>query len=582
MDERRADEPPRVRRVQPRGFASLVRHQRQPLRRPLRPQGGLPPETPAEVVVDADGGTHRGGERLSNRTVSGGLWTIGTYFLLNVIRLAANLILTRLLVPQMFGTMALVSTVMAGIRLFSDVGIGPALISNPRGEEENFLRTAYTIQNMRGVLIWLAACMLAPLAARYFGAADANHAILIQLLPVAGFAAVIDGLRSTAIFRIQRALRFGPLSIIELTEMSITSIGMVLYARFIHANEWALLLPALFGTSVGMCMTHFLMRDRRDRWGIDLDCAADMMRIGKWIFLSTLIMFFASQFEKLIFGSLVDAETLGIYGIALGLAAIPLTAVLRIGGSVLFPTFSRVASHPARFRDVYGRTRTMLLTAGATIVCGMIACGPFIIGALYRENYAAAGWMLQLLAIGAWFQIVDASNVAALLAHQKPKLIALGNSTKVVFMLALVPLAYHLPIDNQTPGSKLAMAFIALGFSDMMRAIVSTAAVRSIVATDRKLILPDLTFPFIIAAVGIGALVVARAIFPHVDDVAPVVETGSKLAAKLHRFTAYAKPATVAGFLVVIVWLPLCMLQWRRSRGGGEKPSPSFSAQPAQ
>ena len=549
---------------------------------PYAPKAGSYPEAPSQVMQDAAGGpTGKARDRLSNRTVSGGLWTLGTYFLLNVIRLAANLILTRLLVPQMFGTMALVSTVMAGIRLFSDVGIGPALISNPRGEEEKFLRTAYTIQNMRGVLIWLAACMLAPLAARYFGSADANHAILIQLLPVAGFAAVIDGLRSTAIFRIQRALRFGPLSIIELTEMSITSLGMVLYARFIRANEWALLLPSLLGTTTGMLLTHFLMRDRRDRWGIDLDCAADMMRVGKWIFLSTLIMFFASQFEKLIFGSLVDAETLGIYGIALGLAAIPLTAVLRIGGSVLFPTFSRVANEPARFRDVYVRTRTMLLTAGGTIVCGMIACGPFVIGALYRENYAAAGWMLQLLAIGAWFQIVDASNVAALLAHQRPKLIALGNSTKVVFMLALVPLAYHLPIDDQSPSSKLALAFIALGFSDMMRAIVSTFAVRSIVATDRRLIMPDLTFPFVITGVGVGALLVARALFPHAGDAVPVTsETASKLAIKLHRFTTYAAPACVSGTIVLLVWIPLCLVQWRRSRRG-DKGAPTLAAQPA-
>ena len=544
---------------------------------PNAPKAGAVPETPSQVVHGAAEPAPRGGgERLSNRTVSGGLWTIGTYVLLNVIRLAANLILTRLLVPQMFGTMALVSTVMAGIRLFSDVGIGPALISNPRGGDENFLRTAYTIQNIRGVIIWLAACMLAPLAAGFFGAHDPNHNILIQLLPVAGFAAVIDGLRSTAIFRIQRALRFGPLSIIELTEMLITSTGMVLYARFVAANEWALLLPALVANAVGMVLTHFLMRDRRDRWGIDLDCAADMLRVGKWIFLSTLIMFFASQFEKLIFGRLVDADTLGIYGIALGLAAIPLTAVLRIGGSVLFPTFARVAGEPKRFRDIYGRTRTMLLTAGGMIVCGMIACGPFVIGALYRENYAAAGWMLQLLAIGAWFQIVDASNVAALLAHQRPKLIAVGNLTKVAFMLALVPLAYHLPFE-MSPGAKLAMAFVALGISDAMRAVASTVAVRTIVPTGRELIAPDVALPFVIALVGIVAWRVAEALFPHADAARAVA------AGETHRFVANGTPAVVAAAIVVLVWGPLCLIQWRRSRGGSsDRRSPAAGvAQPA-
>lgn len=533
---------------------------------PYAPKAGMGPETPSEVIRDAAGGnaatSPAGKERLSSRTVSGGLWTIGTYFTLNVIRLASNLILTRLLMPEMFGTMALVSTVMAGIRLFSDVGIGPALISNPRGGDEPFLRTAWTMATLRGVGIWLVACILAIPVSKFFGSHDANHAILLQLLPVAGFAAVIDGLRSTAIFRIQRALRFGPLSVIEVVEMSVSSIGMVLLAWLTNLGVWALLLPSLVSATVGMLLTHTLMRDRRDRWGFDVDCFAELLRIGKWIFLSTLLMFFASQFEKLIFGRLVDAKTLGVYGIALGLAAIPLTAVLKIGGSVLFPTFSRVANDASRFVDVYGRTRTMLLTAGATVVCGMVACGPFAIQAMYRDEYDRAGWMLQLLAIGAWFQIVDAANVAALLAQQRPKLIAAGNLTKVLFMLALVPLAYHLPIENQSPDFRLAMAFVALGVADAMRAIVSTVGVHSIVDTRRRLILPDLFFPLIIVAVGIGAWQLSLALAPGVDSML------SGTAGKLHRFLVNGTLASIAGAVVAAVWLPICVAQWRRARQG--------------
>lgn len=560
---------------------------------PHAPKAGSFPEAPSQVVQDAaardaaappaPGYAPKGqGDRLSSRTVSGGLWTIGTYVILNAIRFGANLILTRLLVPELFGTMALISALMAGIRLFSDVGIGPALITNPRGTEENFLRTAYTIQNIRGVFIWLVACMLAPWAASVFGGHDVHHEKLIYLMPVVGFAAVIEGLRSTAVFRIQRALHYGPLSIVELIEMFTVSVGMVLWARFISQDIWALVIPPLFSAFVGMSTTHLLLRDRRDRWGIDLDCAADMMRIGKWIFLSTLIMFFASQFEKLIFGRLVDARTMGLYNIALTVAAIPLTTVLKLGGSVLFPTFSRIAHDPDRFRSVYKRTRTMLLVAGAAIVCGMIACGPFAIRAMYRPEYEPSGWMLQLLAIGAWFQIVDASNVAALLAQQRPKLIAAGNLTKVAFMLALVPLAYHLPIDNQTPEFRLAMAFIALGIADAMRAIVSTAGVKSIGASSPRLTTPDFAFPFAIAIVGVSALFVARKLEAPLDSMLPPYTP------KYHRFLLNGILASIAASIVIAVWLPICLVQWRRSRhgdGSRVRPArdevPSFGADPA-
>ena len=549
---------------------------------PYSPSVGLPPATAPEIALEVGKQDAReaaskdvSSRSLGRSTVRGSLFTVGTYLLLNVIRLASNLILTRLLVPNMFGTMVIVNTVMVGIRLFSDVGIGPSLISSPRGTEERFLRTAWTIQAIRGVIIWLVACALAVPISRIYGSTHELHEILMKLLPVAGLSAIIEGLRSTAIFRIQRDLRFGPLSMIELVEMSSSAIGMVLWAKFISADQWALLIPPLIGYAIGTILTHTtLYHDRHDRFGFDWDVASEMTRIGRWIFISTLITFFASQFDKLIFGKLVSATTLGVYGIALGLALMPINAILKIGSTVLFPTFSRVAHDPERFRDVFGRARTMLLAAGATVVCGMIACGPFVIHALYRADYDNAGWMLQLLAIGCWFQIVDASNSAALLSHQRPVWIAAANLSKVVFMVILVPVAFHLPFFREHPNAPLAMSFVALAFADLARALVSTFGMRRITHSGLAIMLPDLIFPLLIAAVGLGCLFVAR-------ELEPTIASYFGVGDKLHRFLTNATLASIAGSLVLVIWAPICLVQWRRSKRGtaiAATPAPAVAA----
>ncbi|MFN3500356.1 MAG: oligosaccharide flippase family protein, partial [Pannonibacter indicus] len=60
-----------------------------------------------------------------------------------LLRLASNLALTRLLFPEAFGLMALIQTFMVGLQMFSDIGIRPSIIQNKRGEEADFLNTAW-------------------------------------------------------------------------------------------------------------------------------------------------------------------------------------------------------------------------------------------------------------------------------------------------------------------------------------------------------------------------------------------------------------------------------------------------------
>ena len=57
--------------------------------------------------------------------------------------------------------MALIQTFIIGLQMFSDIGIYPSIIQNKRGEEPDFLNTAWTIQIVRGGVLWLADHVLA-------------------------------------------------------------------------------------------------------------------------------------------------------------------------------------------------------------------------------------------------------------------------------------------------------------------------------------------------------------------------------------------------------------------------------------
>ena len=79
-------------------------------------------------------------------------WTVGTFGLIQLIRFAINIVLTRLLAPELFGTMLIVNSLRTGIDLVLDVGIGQSIIQNKFGEHPSFYVTAWSIQLVRGML----------------------------------------------------------------------------------------------------------------------------------------------------------------------------------------------------------------------------------------------------------------------------------------------------------------------------------------------------------------------------------------------------------------------------------------------
>ena len=104
---------------------------------------------------------------LRKLALRGVIWTTAGFGCGQVLRLAGNLILTRLLVPELFGLMTLAQTAITGLSMFSDIGTSANVVRHPRGEDPKFLNTAWTLQVIRGFWLWLGMALLAVPLARF-------------------------------------------------------------------------------------------------------------------------------------------------------------------------------------------------------------------------------------------------------------------------------------------------------------------------------------------------------------------------------------------------------------------------------
>jgi O-antigen/teichoic acid export membrane protein len=342
-------------------------------------------------------------------------FTFGSYGASQFLRLASNLILTRLLVPEAFGLMVIVNVVIHGIHMFSDMGIGPSIIQNPKGEQPNFLRTAWTLQILRSIMLYAIAVLLAYPISLWYG-----EPLLVYVLPVVALNIIIDSFCSTQVGVHQRHLQLGKLMAIELGAYGLTVVVMVAGA-FVSQSVWPLVAGSLAGSTVATVLTHTWLGGIRMRFQLDREVLRETYRFGRWIFFSSILSFFTGQLDRIVLAKFMPLAELGMYSIALMLSQVMAQLVARISRTVLFPVFARSAElGDEALRAKTFRFRAALAAASMPPLWALILLAPELIGVLYDDRYLEAGWMLQFLGIGAILQ--------CLFVPMETVLMASGNS----------------------------------------------------------------------------------------------------------------------------------------------------------
>ena len=202
------------------------------------------------------------GDGLRARALRGTAFTFFGFGTQQFLRLLSNLVLTRLLFPEAFGLMALVMVVLTGLQMISDAGLNPSIVQSRRGDEPDFLNTAWSLQIGRGFLLWLLTLALALPLARFY-----DQPQLAALLPVAGFGMVIQGFQSMRLASANRHIALGRLTLMELGSQVIGIAVMVLLAWWLR-SVWALVIGTLIGTAIKTVLSHRMLPGHRDRLGL--------------------------------------------------------------------------------------------------------------------------------------------------------------------------------------------------------------------------------------------------------------------------------------------------------------------------
>lgn len=400
-------------------------------------------------------------QTLKQRAVRSGNWVIVGYVSSQALRLGGNLVLTRLLVPEMFGVMAIVSVLLAGIAMFSDLGIFQNIIQSKRAGEKSYVDTAWTIQILRGGVITVILLGLA--VALYFlkdsGVFSDTSVYAAPELPwviaVMSMTALISGFNSINLALLNRDLRLKEIALIDVFSQVIGLITMIFLA-FIYINIWALVIGTVVASFVKMLLSHLSSFGEKNRISWDVSAVKEIFHFGKWIFGASIFTFFAGQGDRLILGGLVSPEELGIYTIAFFLATAFRNVVRRVMSSVFYPVLSEVVrTRPSELRTIYYKIRCKVDVVVMVVVGFLASSGHVIIELLYDDRYINAGWMLEFLSLATIFVGITMAGTCVL---------ALGDSKAIMKLTAASSIALFItvPISHAFFGIEGAVLAIAL------------------------------------------------------------------------------------------------------------------------
>lgn len=334
------------------------------------------------------------GQGMMARVLRSASWLMIGYGGSQALRLASNLILTRILFPEAFGLMALVSVVTVGLSLFSDVGVGLSIAQSKRGDEPDFLDTAWTIQVIRGFFLWLMTGLLAWPVAQFYDAPA-----LALYLPIAGAGLALAGFHPTRVETALRHLHAGRVTALDLGAQVVGLAAMILLALAMQ-SVLALVIGGVIQAAAKLALYHIGLPGRGNRFRWEKTAVQELIRFGKWIFLSTAFWFLTSQGDRAILGRFVPLEVLGLYNIGYFLASFPMQLGHAVNQRLMIPVYrDKPADAAPENRRRQRQLRFGLTGAILSLLLVMAWIGPWLAGLLYDDRYAAAGPMIVLIAL---------------------------------------------------------------------------------------------------------------------------------------------------------------------------------------
>ena len=368
---------------------------------------------------------------LNSKVIGGFFWRFAERIGAQGVAFVVSIILARLLAPEAYGTIALVTVFTAILNVFVDSGLGNALIQKKDADDLDFSSVFYFNIIMCCGLYFLM-FFAAPFIATFY-----NDSTLTPVVRVLSLTLIISGVKNVQHAYVARTMQFKRFFFATLGgTIGAAIIGV--YIAYRGYGVWALVAQQVFNAAVDTIILWISVK-----WRPKKEFSWKRLKIlfsyGWRLLVSALLDTGYGKLRQLIIGKMYTSADLAFYNRGENLPHLIIDNVNSSINSVLFPTLSQMQDDRKRLRDMTRRSIKTSTYIIAPLMMGMAFCAEPIVRMLLTDKWIECIPYMRIFCITYMFYPIHTANLVAIKAIGRSDIyLKLENIKKIVGLVILL------------------------------------------------------------------------------------------------------------------------------------------------
>lgn len=347
-------------------------------------------------------------ENLKGKVMSNFIWRLGERYFAQIVQFIVSIVLARILLPEVYGTVALITVFITILQVFIDSGLGNALIQKKDVDDVDF-STVFYFNLLMCSLLYLLIFFLAPLIAKFY-----NNESLTPIIRVLSVSLVISGLKNVQQAYISRNFQFKKFFWATLGG-TIVSAFVGIFLALKGFGVWALVAQNLTNLCIDTLILWIIVK-----WRPKLVFSKSRLKVlfsyGSKLLGSSLIDTVYINFRKLIIGKKYSSSDLAFYEQGEKFPVVIVSNVNASIDSVLLPAMSKQQDDRVQVKNMTRRAIKTSTFIMAPLMIGLAVVAQGVVRLVLTDKWLFCVPFLQIFCIEYMFYPVHTANLNAIKA----------------------------------------------------------------------------------------------------------------------------------------------------------------------
>lgn len=372
---------------------------------------------------------------LSIKATKGMFWSLAENFSVQAIQLVISIMLARLLLPEQYGLIGILSIFMAVAQTLSIGGLGSALIQK-KGSSHLDECSVFYFNLFVGITMALLLIGMASLIARFY-----NEPLLRPLARVMALDVVINAFSLVPSSLLSKRLDFKPFFKVSLISVTVSG-GISIILALNNWGVWSLAVQSITSSLI-RAILFWQFSHWRPLEGFSLKSLKNMFFFSSRMLVAGLMEAIFPNLYQTLIGKMFTLADVGYYMRAQTMQAATIKSLGATLGKVMFPALSSIQDDFTRMNKIIRKAMSVTGFFLFPIIVGLIVIAEPLFILLMTERWAASIPYFQLFCIVGFFTILQAIHFSLLPATGRSNLFFWIEVSKKVLILIAIFLTFQ-------------------------------------------------------------------------------------------------------------------------------------------